>query len=430
MKQLICFCSACVLIVSIAACGGTKVEPIVVSNSKSINAASKVVASENDWPWWRGPDFNSTATGQDIPLDWNSENTKWKSDVPGEGHASPIVIGNLVVVATSDKSKKTQSLLGFNRTDGEKAWETKIHSGQLPSMHGTNTHASATPASDGNHIYTAFAIDNAIFVSAVDLEGEIVWQEKAGPFQSRHGFGSSPVIYKSLVIVLGDSDGGAFLAALDRESGKIAWRISRPNNGSYCSPMVANIDGKDQLLVSGNQAVNSFDPTTGEQLWQSEGPASTTANTLAWNDSHVFVSGGYPQKGVMAISNDGSGTVAWKNKLKMYVPSPLVVGDKLLVTQDNGAIRLLDTADGEEVWKNRLDSDFYGSPVRSGDTVFIGGRNGKVFAIKVQPEFEVLFENQLDSGISSTPAICGNEVFVRTSNSIYCFASQSTDAKK
>lgn len=422
MQKFILLVGILVAFISMTGCGGT-VETISSKNSAKISASSDVKADVGDWPWWRGPSFNSATDSQDVPVKWNSQNTKWKISVPGRGHASPIVVGDKVLIATSNKSKQTQSLIAYSRTDGSELWNTQLHSGKFMRMHGTNTHASATPASDGKHIFTAFIINNGLQVSAIDLEGEIKWQKTAGPFVSRHGYGSSPLIYKSIIIVNGDNDGGGFIAALNRDDGEIVWRIARPNNGSYCSPVVAKIDGKDQLLVSGNNAVISYDPSNGNQLWKSNGPARTTANTLIWNDEFVFSSGGYPEKSVMAIKADGSGKVAWQKRIKMYVPSPLMIGDKLLVTQDSGLLRLLNASDGNEIWKHRLEADFYGSPVLNGDTVFIGGRNGKAFAFKVEPEFKLVAQSQLDGDISTTPAICKNEIFVRTTSSLYCFSN-------
>ena len=423
--------SVCLLLgfVTLFGCGGgKKSKPIVVGDVKSIESAPDVDATAGDWPWWRGPNNNSIATLEqpieDISATLNLDGIRWKIPVPGRGHASPIVVGTQVIIATADESARTMSLISYNNEDGGEQWNTQLHRGKFMRTHSKNSHASQTPASDGKHIYTASMIDDGIQVAAVSLDGKIKWSTTAGAFQSRHGYGSSPCIYKSLVIVSGDHGGGSWLAALDRESGDIVWRVNRSGDTSFATPILAKVKGTDQILLSGHRKLISYHPASGEILWQSKGTSPTTANTCAWNDELVFTSGGYPDTGLMAVNVEAPHVVAWEDNMKQYVPSPLVLGDKLIATQDTGIVHCFKADSGEKLWKARLDGDCSGSPVAVGDTILQLTEKGVLHAYKHDPEFDEIVKLQLEGIGMSTPVVCDSGIFIRTSKWLYCFEAK------
>ncbi len=416
-------CVACLV-----GCGGKPAESVSVSSEaiEAIRSADDVVAAQGDWPWWRGPSQNGRADEQTIPSTWDeSTNVQWKVALPGRGHASPVVVGDRIYIATADESKETMSLIALDRATGDTVWSKELHRGGFANIHNKNTHASQTPAWDGTNVIVPLLVDGAIFVSAVSAEGEISWQVKAGEFSSRFGYGSSPVLYKSLVIIAGDSDRGSFIAGLDRASGKVMWRTPRPINSSYCTPVIAELDGKTQLIISGDRQVNSYDPADGQPLWESEGPAKTTANTLAWNDELVFVGGGYPEKGIWAIKADGTGKVVWQEEVKVYVPSPVVVGDRLLVTSDEKKIWLYKANSGEEIWTHRTKGAFSASPMIVGNLAYLPDERGSVLVFRTDTdEFELVGENELDSGMLASPVACGGQLFLRSEKSLYCIGEK------
>ena len=201
-----------------------------------------------DWPWWRGPTLDGKSRDRSAPTQWSAtENVTWKTPVPGRGHSSPVLWGDRLFLTTADEAKQTQRVLAFDRKTGRAVWDTVAHTGGLDPKHEKNSHASATPACDGERVYAVFINGGAMHVTATDLDGKVVWQKNAGPYTSQHGNGSSPVLYKKTVIVVADSLKGSFLAALDRATGDVVWKIDRPvtgRNGSYESPVVATIAGK------------------------------------------------------------------------------------------------------------------------------------------------------------------------------------------
>ena len=416
-----------ILACSIAGCGGGKVESIANSDPAKIRAAAKIELGENDWPWWSGQDRNFISNSKAVPTKFDAgQNCKWQYAINGEGHSSPVVVSDHVFLTVADLTAKTKSLVSLDRKNGKSKWSTVLHEGQFMHTHGKNSQASATPASDGKLVFTAFMFDNGIQVSAVDYEGNIVWQKTAGEFRSRHGFGSSPVIYRSLVIVAGDNEGSGFVTAMDRESGDIVWRINRNNESSYCTPVVVQLDDQDQLVISGSNKVHGYDPATGEEIWSSSGPAKCTANTVVTDGELVFAGGGYPENRFYCIDPKSS-EVTWKVNLKSYVPSPIVVGDNVVIPQDGGILSSFKKDSGDLNWKKRLGQDLSGSGVLVGNLLYLGGERGTLFVVDLSASGKIIAKNKLDSRIMSTPAICGGQIFVRTANTLFCFANSSIE---
>jgi len=403
-----------------------EVEPLQISR-QSNDASSALVAARGDWPWWRGPNHNGVAELQDVPQNWDeNRNVLWKVPIPGRGHASPIVVEDRIFLATADDAKQTMSLLCLDRPSGQTLWETKVHDGQFMHTHKKNSHASPTPAWDGNYVFVVFMVDDGIVVTALDKKGEIQWQKKAGPFDSKHGYGSSPLLYKSLVIVNGDNQGSGFVTAMDRKTGDIVWRVDRTNNSSFASPVVAYIEGRDQLLLSGHNQVCSYDPANGKLLWKSEGPAATTANTLGWHQGLVFASGGWPEQNLMAIRADGSGEIVWQKGIKAYVPSPLIIDGRLIVTQDANIVRCYDPKTGNELWTKRLGRRGYSaSPTAVGKIVYLPDETGNVHVFRAGKQFEEISSNQLEGDGMASPVICNSRIYLRTSSHLYCIGNES-----
>jgi outer membrane protein assembly factor BamB len=406
-----------------------KIEP---KNERNQHTNNAMTPGEGDWPWWRGINRDNHATGPVPPTTWSKEeNIVWKASVPGRGHATPILWDDQVFVVTADETSQEQFLIAYDRATGEQRWLTKLHQGSWPQIHVKNSQASSTPACDGNAIFTAIARAEAIWISAVDLKGNILWQKEAGPFEAEFGYGSSPVIYGSYLIVQSDNKNGGFVAALDRETGAVVWRVRRARNDSYGTPIVAHVASRDQLLTSGQHVVVSYDPATGNELWRCDGPSEATANTMAFRDDVVFASGGYSDTFVMAIRADGSGDVTsthvlWKEQFKMYVPSALVIEDRLLVMGDNGVGVCYSAADGSQLWKVRIAGAFSASPVLVQDIVYVPDEKGVVHVFKASAEkHEKIAQNDLEDGGMASPVIADGRIYLRTAHALFCIADES-----
>lgn len=371
----------------------------------------------NDWPAWRGPTRDGhAAAGQTPPLKWSeTENVVWRTPIRGRGHGSPTVVGDRVYVATADTDKQEQSVIALDRATGRPVWETVVHRGKLETHgHRNASQASASVASDGGRLFINFLNDKAIHTTALDPAGKILWQTRVDDFETHQGFGSSPVVHGSLVLVTADHRGGGVIAGLDARTGKIAWQQSRPQIANYGSPAVVQAAGKMQAVVSGCNLVASYDPVTGKKLWEIEGSTEETVTTPVTDGRRVFVSGGYPRNHLTAIEADGSGKIAWQNGARVYVPSMLVRDGHLYALLDAGTAVCWKADTGEELWREKVDRDFYASPVMVGNRIYITSLRGVTSVVEATPAGgKVLAQNTLGTEALASPSICGGRIYLR-----------------
>jgi outer membrane protein assembly factor BamB len=383
----------------------------------SLNAVPSAIDPGTDWPAWRGPTRDGLAApGQNPPVQWSeSENILWKAPLPGRGHSSPTVVGDRVYLATSDRSKQTQSVLCLDRQTGKLVWQTEVHQGQPdPGKHSNSSAASSTVTCDGGRLYINFLNSGAVHTTALDLDGRILWQRRICEFVTHQGFASSPVLHQSLVFVSADHRGGGVVAALDRDTGKLAWSQSRPKLPNYTTPAVVQAGGRTQMVLAGCNLISSFDPATGGKLWELDGSTEECVVTAVTDGTRIFVSGGWPKNHTVAVLADGSGKIAWQNNVRVYVPSMIQKGGYLYAVTDAGMAVCWKSDTGEEQWKERLGGDFFASPVMIGDRVYASNVSGKTFVFEATPKyFKLRAENQLGDEAYASPAICGGRVYLR-----------------
>lgn len=390
-----------------------------------------------DWPWWRGPQRNGHASpDQSPPLTWDSEkNIVWKAPVPGRGHGSPIVIGRRIFLATADEVEKVQSVLCFDRNSGNQLWKTDLHKGGFPKkMNKKATMASSTPACDGERVFINFLHDGAVYTTALDLDGNQLWQTRITDYQIHQGYGSSPALYGNLVLVTADNKSGGKVAALDRQSGKIVWEQSRPKTPNYPSPVILKAAGRDQLFLTGCNLVSSFDPVTGEKLWEHAGATTECVTSTVTDGNLIITSGGYPKNHISAFKADGSEkNPVWENQTRVYVPSMLIRDGYLYGVLDAGIASCWKVETGKEVWKARLGGTFTSSPVLAGEHIFVTSESGKTHIFKASPSgFELIGENKLGDEVMATPVICGSRIFTRVAHQngdsrqelLYCLGAE------
>lgn len=394
------------------------VEEISVSKSgiAVVDQSDAVPAEDLPWSGWRGPNGNGIANDQPLLTTWSkSENVIWTADVPGRGHSSPIVVGDLVCLATAIEKSEKQQVLAFDRATGDAKWTKDIHQGGFPSkreIHDKATNANGTAVSDGQRIYLAFFNSGAITASAIDLKGEIAWQKEIGKFVSKFGYAPSPLIYKSLVIFAVDNSGGGYIAALDRETGSIAWRVKRPSISSYSSPTLATVGGKDQLLISGCDAIESFDPATGEKNWSTSCISEATCGTVVTTGNLIFASGGYPDKETVCL--DASGKKVWSNRTKIYEPSLTVHQDRVVAVSDDGIAYCWNAQDGDVIWKKRLGGKFSASPVVCNGLFYVPNLSGDTIVFRNENDtFQLVGKNRFGSDCYASPAVADSQLFLR-----------------
>lgn len=395
--------------------------------------------AQNDWANWRGPSGDGIAeASQKPPIEWSAEkNVIWKTKVPGRGHASPTVVGNKVFLATCEEDKQTQSVVCFDRATGKQLWQTVINEGALnPRIHPKNTHASPTLACDGTRVFVVFNNHDATQVAALDFEGNEVWKMNVGEYKPKFpfGFGQSPIFYQGNVIVTSDNQTESLIVALDGATGKEQWKIDRPKVTSYSTPVIADVGGKKQMVISGGKAIYSYDPDNGDINWQSPADWIVSCGTAVWDKKldMLFVSGGYPSGQTIGLKAS-DGRKVWDNQIKVYEQSMIVVEGHVYALSENGVVFCWRAQDGKEMWKSRFEKEESASPVFAGGHIYMTTERGSTFVFKPNPEkLELIARNKLGDSAFATPSFVDSQIFYRVGDSsqgqrqewLYCLGKQ------
>jgi outer membrane protein assembly factor BamB len=387
------------------------------------------------WPGWRGPRGDGTCLEPNIPTNWDPAGATWKTALPGQGHASAIVWGDRVCTATALPASRERLLLCLNRTDGKILWQQTVVEGPLEKINKENSHASGTPATDGQRVYVAFRVGDDIVVAAHDLAtGKQLWRVRPGTHTGEWGFSNEVVLFQDKVILDGDSKGDSFLVALSRDDGKVLWRVPRTHQGiSYSAPLIRQMAGRVQLVQCGDRCVTSFDPATGRQLWTVDGPSEEFVATPTYSEPAglVFISSSWPKRVLLAIRPDGSGDVAathvvWRDdKGAPYVPSLLVAGDFLLSVNTGGTAFGYEAATGKVLWQEKL-GRHHASPVLAGGLVFFINDDGQVNVVRPGPKFERVARYELGESCYASPAISDGQVFLRGFQHLFCLGRKTS----
>ena len=429
-----------IAIMLLAVAGCRKASPVeeISAPATGISEAAAIDVSPEDWAWWRGPNRNATQADITVPVQFGPhQNVLWKTAVPGRGHADPTVVGDRVFLATAEQDTETQSVVCFDRHSGHQLWQQPLHQGGFErNMHAKATQASNTVACDGQRVFACLLNAEKIHLSALDLDGNIVWQKVLGDFRSKFGYSASPVLHGSFVVVAADHSDGGFLAAVHRESGDIVWKKARPAESTYASPIVAHVAGKDQILIAGADQVASYDPQTGQQFWSCDGVTSSCVGTVVWDEHNVFASGGYPGEETICI-NAGSGEPVWRVRQKVYISSLLLHNGLLFANTDNGIAFCLDAASGEKKWQARLTGNHSASPVLIGQHVYTASEEGVVTVYQPSASgFEEVAKNRMGDEIMASPVAAYGNLFLRVTDhaasgrqeTLYCIGATTDGA--
>ncbi len=413
--------------------------------------ASRPAWAEN-WPGWRGPRGDGTSQETAVPLAWDGpsgEKVAWKTPVPGVGHASSIVWEGRVFTVSCLEDREERIVLCYDARTGAKRWQRTVLRAPLEIRHSLNSCASSTPATDGELVFVTFLEvgDEVVearnvsrprplklgqmVVAAYDFEGRRKWLVRPGEFVSCHGFCSSPVLYRDLVIVNGDHDGDSYVVALKKSTGETVWKRPRVHKTrSYVPPIIREIDGRTQMVFSGSRCVTSLDPADGSLHWRIEGPTEQYVASMVYDGTLFYLAAGFPTHHVMGIRPDGSGDVtethvAWHvRNARCYVPSPVVVDGYLLVADDRGTANCFEAATGERLWQERLGNHFSSSLVTAMGLVYFTADDGTVKIVRPGTELEVVAENALGEDCRTSPAVSGGRIYLRGVENLYCLGPE------
>jgi hypothetical protein len=399
---------------------GAHTEIALVNNVAPVGTDSKLPLTDADWSCWRGPLHDGTVVNAKLPTEWSlTNNVVWKSPIAGRGHASPIVVQDKVIISTADDARQIQSLICYDFNTGKQLWKTDLYKGGFEppeKMYVTNSHASGTPISDGTHIYVPYLNHQKINVACVDLNGKEKWKSVVSPYNSLFGFGTSLVMYGPYVIMPADHSSGACIAALERSTGKIAWKKPRPSYPSYETPRLLTLDNQPHLLLSGCTKLISYNPMTGDEQFVLDGVTETHIGTIVAEKNHFALSGGYPKTETIGYEfANGACREVWRNNVKIYIPSMAVYQGHIYAVSDDGKAYCWNLKDGQQKWVRRVGGKFSASPIVSGDTMYITAEKGPTMLMKLSPEkYELIAENPMGDEIYASPAVSKNQLLMRT----------------
>ncbi len=414
----------------------------------------------DNWHQWRGPLATGEAPRGDPPIKWDEKtNVLWKAPLKGKGSATPIVWGDRVFVVTAEPTgrkvepgkrpkvdpkfeKKTEApdqyyrfiVFCFDRATGAKKWE-KVAAEQVPheGTHQSHSYAAGSPTTDGKFLYVSFG---SFGVFCYDFDGNLQWQREIGRMNTRLGWGEAvtPVIHGKALLLNWDQEAESKLICLNAEDGKTNWETPRDEKTSWNTPLVVDHKGTTQVILNGTNRVRSHDLATGKEIWERAGMTVNAIPSPIVKDGVAYVVSGYRGAASVAVPLDAKGEVAdnkvlWRyNKGTPYVPSPLLLGNRLWFTQANTQVlTILDVKTGKPaVEGERLPSvtSFYSSPAAAAGRIYFVDQRGTAVVLKDADKVEVLSTNRLPDAFDASPAIVGKQLFLRGEKFLWCIAEK------
>ncbi|MEQ1897794.1 MAG: PQQ-binding-like beta-propeller repeat protein [Vicinamibacterales bacterium] len=380
-----------------------------------------------DWPQFRGPGGQGVSDEQNLPVQWGeTEGVVWKVPVAGLGWSSPVVAGGRVWLTTSSGNRDASlRLLAFDAATGRQVLDTevfKIPQAQL--LNAKNSLASPTPIVDGDRVYVHFGSEGT---AAISTSGAVLWKTRLD-YETQHGNGGSPVLYRDLLIVNCDGFDQAYVVALETKTGKPRWKTSRrrPWSQAYSTPIIVRSADRDLLVSVGAFRTGAYDPLTGADVWQvSYGDGFSNVPRPVAGHGMIYLATGFQQPSLMAVRMGGTGDVtkthvAWTlSRGAPLTPSPVLAGDELYLVTDTGVASCVDARTGRLHWQQRLNGNFSASPVAADGRIYFQSEEGETTVVAAGPSFRRLAVNALDGAMLASLAVSGGAMFIRTDTHLY-----------
>jgi len=387
-------------------------------------------ASAENWPRFRGQNGLGVGNEQGIPGTWSPGDYAFNVELPGVGHSSPAIWDDRLFVSSAIEEGTIRYLLCLNAATGKEVWSRETGFNKS-TKHLKSSWASASPTTDGERVYVAFADKERYMLAAYDMDGELVWRRSIGPFQSRHGQGASPIVYGDLVIAVNDQIGPSTVVALDRYTGKTVWSTLRQSQQtSYASPLIATHEGEaPQLICScGAMGVTSLNPLTGRMNWMTGQFPARTVGSPTFTEGLIIQTcgGGGIGKHMVAVDpfhakGEPGGRIRYvRERTLPYVPTPIGYQGHLYLWNDNGVVSCVRTRDGKNIWTKRVGGTYSSSPICVDGKLFIIGEDGEVVVVAASPEYKLFGRVPLDDPSHSTPAVANGRLYLRTFHRLAC----------
>ena len=394
--------------------------------------AARAGADEN-WPAFHGPRHNSHSDSTGLPLVWSeTENIVWKVPIHDSGWSSPVVWDNQIWLTTATDDGKQSYAVCVDRNSGTIVHDLKLFETAKPeNTRQYNTFASPTPVIEEGRVYVTFG---SYGTACLDTQtGNVIWERRDLPCLHWRGPACSPILFENLLIMNFDDYDYQYVVALDKRTGKTVWKQDRDidygtDNGdfkkSYGTPIVIDVNGRQQLISQAATVTIAYDPRTGEELWWIHHGGHSTAARPVFGQGLVFMLSGTAKK-LFAVKPDGHGDVtgthvAWEyGKSMPRHPSPLLIGDSIYTVDDAGVVTCLEAKTGKVVFAERIGGDYWSSPLFAEGRIYILAHDGKTTVIAPEKTLRVLATNQLDGTFRASPAATGRSLILRSEKHLY-----------
>jgi outer membrane protein assembly factor BamB len=399
-----------------------------------------------DWPAWRGPDGMGHCVETVLPLRWTAtENVRWKVALPERGSSTPVIWRDRIFLTQATDKGRKRSTLCLDRRDGHTLWERTIEYVRDEPTHETNYYCSASPTTNGERVVVSHG---SAGVWCYDLDGGEQWHRDLGECLHIWGNAASPVLFQDLVFLNFGPGERTFLIALDKKTGNEVWKMDQPGGrlgdkgqsewfGSWSTPVIACLNGRDELIMTWPGAVKAYNPRTGELLWQCSGLAKDKGpdrlvytSPLVTSDVVVAIAGfGGPAIGV---KTGGTGDITETHRLWRHPTAPqrigsgVIVGDHVYIVDEPGTIRCIECKTGRLIFDERLTTSTWGSLVHAGERLYFTNRDGETFVLAARPKFEILSRNPLKETTQASIAVSDGEIFIRTFKHLWCIRDGAT----
>jgi outer membrane protein assembly factor BamB len=420
-----------------------------------------LVTASAEWPDFRGPrgDGHVSAPGitkpVGFPLRWSeTNNIKWKTEIPHRGWSTPVVMGGQIWLTTATPEGHDYFAICVDKENGKILFNEKVFHTDNPEPLGNgasmNCYATPSPVIEPGRVYVHFGSPGT---ACLDTEtGKVIWKRNDLPCRHYRGASSSPVLFENLLILTFDGADLQYVAGLDKRTGKTVWKTNRSvawNDenapGPYAkdgdlrkahgTPLVATVAGKPQLISVGAKASYGYDPRTGSELWRVEYNDFSSAPRPVFDHGIAYLVTGFTKKEFLAVKTDGHGNVtdthiAWKlNKNVPKYSSPLLIDGLLYLAAEESFITCVEAATGEVVWNERIGGKYAASPIYADGGLYFFSQEGTTTVLKPGRSFEILATNKLDGGFMASPAADGKAFYLRTKTHLYRVESLTSESK-
>lgn len=396
-----------------------------------------------NWTHLRGSNLDGHSSSKNAPVSWSeTNNIVWKTAIRGTAWSSPVVYGDQIWTSSATEDGKEMFAVCTDFNSGRILKELMLFKpDSVQHIHPTNSYATPTPCIEDGFVYVHFGTYGTACVDTRSFQ--VVWTRTDLNCDHMQGAASSPIIYKDLLILHIEGTDVQYLIALDKRTGKTVWKTDRPrefydnlepvSRKAYCTPIVVNVNGKDQLISNGSQLAIAYETETGKEIWRVfYGDDSTVSMPLAYNGL-VYVNSGWmlPKDGspfyarLLAVDPTGTGDVTktrvpWEVNVDVsQISTPVIVDSLIYMVHERGILTCLSAKTGKVIWKEKLKEQFNASVLYASGNIYLFGLKGKTYVIKPGLGYQLVSENQLPGTIKATPAILHDNIILRTDKFLY-----------